>query len=47
LTNIAAIRVATNASHPAVVAGSGYFWPSNYNLYWVTPTKTNLIVVGQ
>jgi hypothetical protein len=37
----------TNAAAPTVVAGYGYFWASNYNLYWVTPTKTNLIVVGQ
>jgi hypothetical protein len=38
--------LATNAPITPI-SGAGYFWPSNYNLYWVTPTKTNLIVVGQ
>jgi hypothetical protein len=46
LTNTAAIRVLTNAAPPKVVPGSGYFWPSNYDLYWVTPTRTNLIISG-
>jgi hypothetical protein len=53
LTNSAKITptgffgLATNAFKPVPSAGYGYFWPSNYNLYWVTPTKTNLIVLGQ
>lgn len=32
----------------AFASPSGYvgFWPSNYDLYWVTPLKTNLVVLG-
>jgi hypothetical protein len=31
---------------PSPISGGGTFAVSNYDLYWVTPTKTNLIVLG-
>jgi hypothetical protein len=39
------LAIATN-SPPNPMAGNGIFWSSNYDLYWVTPAKTNLIVIG-
>lgn len=42
----AVLSLATNATTPFPMGGYGRFWPSNYDLYWVTPTKTNLVVLG-
>ena len=39
-------QISTNSVAPAPLAGFGIFWASNYDLYWVTPTKTNLVVLG-
>jgi hypothetical protein len=38
--------VATNASFPSPIAGNVIYATSNYDLYLVTPTKTNRIVAG-
>ena len=44
---ISNLAIKTNTTPPMVANGFGYFWPSNgYDLYWVTPTKTNLIILG-
>ena len=38
--------LATNAAVASPIVGMGEFVTSNYDLYWVTPTKTNLVVLG-
>ena len=40
------LSINTNASTPAPLSQYGTFYLSNYDLYWVTPNKTNLIVLG-
>jgi hypothetical protein len=40
------LRLETNSVMPAPTTGYGTFVTSNYDLYWVTPTKTNLVVPG-
>ena len=37
----------TNTSMPSPINGQVIFCTSNYNVYVVTPTKTNLVVAGQ
>ena len=39
-------EILTNASFPAPIAGSSILVTSNYDLWIVTPTKTNRIVQG-
>jgi hypothetical protein len=36
----------TNSPFPSSMNGAGMFATSNYDLYWVTPTKTNLVALG-
>lgn len=40
------VMIHTNSSFPSPAASYGQFVTSNYDLYWVTPTKTNLVVLG-
>jgi hypothetical protein len=40
------LTLMTNAAFPASVSKGGMFATSNYDLYWITPTKTNLVVLG-
>jgi hypothetical protein len=45
LTIFSVIQVLTNAvtTPPAAVASYGLLWNSNYALYWITPSHTNLL----
>ena len=47
LANTGVLTMVTNSAIPPPLSGSGTLVPSNnYDLYWVTPTKTNLVVSG-
>src|SRR6185312_4849066 len=47
-TNVQIIKYLSLSTNlpPSPMSGAGTFWSSNYDLYWVTPTKTNLVTLG-